>query len=202
MLCGCNNAEFVLICPFFLDGEYARAKCTWTQWTANGKYVCILCVCVYTHIDKQHTDRFDSVSTVHNIVNGILLCWNLGNMSSVLKCSSCTWASWSLPASASPLRASVSPPPCSRCVLCRLSDSSDYEHKSSTCQELELPGLCNACLHLEMVWAEDCGKWFAFILMPLPHLFSFNEGSGWWRLPETMEVLEIQAFFVHLYGLV
>lgn len=111
-------------------------------------------------------------------------------MSSVLKCSGCTWASWSLPASASPLRASVSPPPCSCCVLRRLSDSSDYEHKSSTCQELLLPGLCNACLHLEMVWAEDCCKWFAFILMAFQHFLSFNEGSGWWRLSETMKVLE------------
>lgn len=122
-------------------------------------------------------DSSKSISNVHSNANGLLLRWNHSNKSSILKCSGCTWAGWSPPASASLLRASVLPPPCSRCVLHRLSDSSDYEHKSSTCQEILLLGLCNACLHLEMVWADDCCKWFAFIVMPFQHFASFNEGS-------------------------
>jgi hypothetical protein len=111
-----------------------------------GNHLLNVCLCVqevYT-VWIQCSPTFDSLFTVyiaHNIISGISKCWNIGNRSSALKMS--TWTSWSLPAPASPLWASVSPPPCSCCLLCRPSDSSDYEHKSSTCQELLLPGLCN-----------------------------------------------------------
>lgn len=88
-------------------------------------------------------DSLFTVYIAYKIANGTSECWNLGGRSLALECPGCTWTSWSLPAPASPLRASVSPPPGSCCLLRRPSDSSDYEHKSSTCQELLLPGLCN-----------------------------------------------------------
>lgn len=117
-----------------------------------------------------------------------------------LKCPGCTWASWSLPAPASPLRASVSPPPRSCCLLHRPSESPDYEHKSSTCQELLLPGLCNVPA---FIWRWPEQETAANVLRSFkcyPSIsFALMRGLWWWQwLSETTKVFKILEFTLYI----
>lgn len=152
-----------------------------------------MCICT-VHMVPGRIDCLFIVYIAYNITNGASKCWSLGNRSSALKCPGCTWASWSLPAPASPLRASVSPPPCSCCLLGRPSDSSDYEHKSSTCQERLLPGLCNVPA---FIWRCREPGIAPNVLRPCkcyPGIsLALMRGLLWWQwVLETMKIFRVQ----------
>lgn len=81
-----------------------------------------------------------------------------------------------------------------------LSDSSDYEHKSSTCQELLLPGLCNVPA---FIWRCSEPGTAPNVLRPCkcyPGIsLALMRGLSWWQwLLETMKIFRVQEWTLNV----